>query len=366
MAFKTIQKSIAFLTFAFIVLLSSLIIQSSANAACVKTATGAIVTEDITDKDDIKPFALTTSPSTFNQNQCSEEPLFYKIKFYEVMLCLEDPYTGFSSNDADNTNDPDFTSCASIFSGEKEIVIEPDKKVDLLDGDLLLPIGTYKYATVILSNHLQIKHYQRFADEDDEDVSIRGYAATGNQAGTVCYTGNKGADQFMTTYNNELLTGLTTTLHSISLPTVNAGTSAGAKILCNDLATAKANNTYAIEIIDHLGDGRFLASAANFRNHSAYGDTPITGIRLAANMLKEDGTSVGTTIENSVRLAGHFEFTDPVVIDEDVIGLNLDFNTSGSVSIDLTVDNDNDLIYGAKVGADPFVIRIIPTRRLNF
>lgn len=366
MAFKTIQKYIAFLTFAFIVLLSSLIIQSSANAACAKTATGAIVTEDITSKDDITPFALTTSPTTFNQEQCSEEPLFYKIKFYEVMLCLEDPYTGFSSDDADNTNDPDFTSCASIFSGEKEIVIEPDKKVDLLDGDLIIPMGTYKYAAVILSNHLQIKHYQRFADEDDDDVSIRGFKAVGNQAGTYCYTGNNGANQFMTTYNNELQTGGTTTLHSISLPTVNAGTSAGAKILCNDEATAKANNTYAIEIIDHLGDGRFLASAANFRNHTAYGDTPISGIRLAANMLKVDGTSVGTNIENSVRLAGYFEFADPVVIDEDVIGLNLDFNTSGSVSIDLTVDNDNDLIYGAKVGADPFVIRIIPTRRLNF
>ena len=334
MAFKTIQKSIAFLTFAFIVLLSSLIIQSSANAACVKTATGAIVTEDITDKDDIKPFALTTSPTTFNQDQCSEEPLFYKIKFYEVMLCLEDPYTGFNSDDADNTNDPDFTSCASIFSGEKEIVIEPDKKVDLLDGDLLLPIGTYKYATVILSNHLQIKHYQRFADENDVDVSIRGFKAVGTQAGTVCYTGNNGSSQFMTTYNNELQTVGATTLHSIDLPTLDAGTSAGAKILCNNLATAKANNTYAIEIIDHLGDGKVSASAANFRNHTAYEDTPITGIRLAANMLKVDGTSVGTKIENSVRLAGHFEFTDPVVIDEDVIGLNLDFNTSGSVSID--------------------------------
>ena len=32
----------------------------------------------------------------------------------------------------------------------------PQKEVDLLDGNLLLPVGNYKYLTVILSNHLNI------------------------------------------------------------------------------------------------------------------------------------------------------------------------------------------------------------------
>jgi hypothetical protein len=126
---------------------------------------------------------------------------------------------------------------------------------------------------------------------------------------------------------------------------------------------AIAGADYAIEIIDHLGDGKYLSDNAKFRNHEAYAATTIAGIRMASNLLKTDGLTVGTTIENSVKLAGYLDFgTTPVVIDEDVSGLTLDFNTSRSVSIDFAVDNGNDLIYGAKVGADPFVLRITPTR----
>ena len=342
--------------------LTNLVMQNSAEAACAKTATGAIITQDISGASDTTPFALTTSPTTFDQDQCSEEPLFYKITFYEVKLCTADPYTGFTDDDESNTSAPDFKTCVPVFSGEKEIVIEPGKKVNLLEGDLILPLGTYKYSVVILSNHLQIKHYQRFANASDADVSIRGYKASGNQAGTVCYTGNKGVNQFMTTYNNEIQTGGVIALHNVTLPSVTAGSSAGAKILCNTLSNATAGNTYAMEIIDHLGEGAYLTDNTDFRNHTAYEDSSITGVRMAGNMLQSDGVTLGTTIENSVRLAGYFDFATPVVIDEDVIGLNLDFNTSSSVSIDFSVDDSNDLIYGDKVGADPFVLRFIATK----
>jgi len=75
----------------------------------------------------------------FNDNDtdaCQTQPLFYKLKFYKVALCSSDPYTGNA--------DPDYTSCFDIFSDAagKEIIIEPDAEVDLLEGDLLLPVGT--------------------------------------------------------------------------------------------------------------------------------------------------------------------------------------------------------------------------------
>jgi len=363
---KILKKIPVILILISLSVLANFIMQNSANAvACAKTATGAIITQDISSDSDTTPFALTTSSSTFDQDQCSEEPLFYKIKFYDVMLCREDPYTGFNTDNATNTNSPDFTSCVEIFSGEKEIVIEPGKADDLLDSDFVLPIGSYRYAAVILSNHLQIKHYQRFADSDDEDVSIRGYKASGNQAGTACYTALKSVGvQFMTTYNNELQTGGTTTLHSKTLPTADAGSnSQGSKILCNTLTNAKAGADYAIEVIDHLGEGKYLSDNSKFRNHQAYSSSSIDGVQMASNMLKATGNTVGTTIENSTKLAGYFDFgTSPVVIDENVSGLTLDFNTSESVSIDFAVDDGNDIIYAAKVGADPFVLRIIPTK----
>ena len=82
--------------------------------------------------------------SSNNTDACQKQPLFYKIKFYKVAMCTTDPYTGNA--------DPDYSSCADIFSNSsgKEVIIKPDEEVDLLDGNLLLPVGSYKYLTVIL------------------------------------------------------------------------------------------------------------------------------------------------------------------------------------------------------------------------
>ena len=88
--------------------------------------------------------------SSNNTDACQTQPLFYKIKFYKVAMCTANPYTGNA--------DPDYSSCTDIFSNSsgKEIIIEPDKDVDLLDSNLLLPIGNYQYLTVVVSNHLNI------------------------------------------------------------------------------------------------------------------------------------------------------------------------------------------------------------------
>ena len=47
-------------------------------------------------------------------------------------------------------------------SSEKEVILEPGVDTNLLDGeDLVLPIGSYTYFTVIVHNHLNLKHKQK-------------------------------------------------------------------------------------------------------------------------------------------------------------------------------------------------------------
>ena len=79
-------------------------------------------------------YANSYEDAEFSSNDtdaCQTQPLFYKITFYKVALCSSDPYTGNA--------DPDYSSCFNIFnnSNGKEVIIEPDAEVDLLDGDLL-------------------------------------------------------------------------------------------------------------------------------------------------------------------------------------------------------------------------------------
>ena len=44
----------------------------------------------------------------------------------------------------------------------KEVIIEPDTETDLLDGTLVLPVGSYPYLAVVVDNHLKIKHKQKY------------------------------------------------------------------------------------------------------------------------------------------------------------------------------------------------------------
>ena len=146
--FKKISLFIVVIAFSAIF---NLLTQSSSEAAsvgCTKNTDGtAIVTTP-----GVKPFTLAGTSTTVDQ--CSQEPDQYKIKFYKVAMCIADPYNGNA--------DPDYSSCTDIFSNSsgKEVIIEPNKEVDLLDGNLLLPVGNYTYLTVILSNHLNIKTKQ--------------------------------------------------------------------------------------------------------------------------------------------------------------------------------------------------------------
>jgi len=85
----------------------NLLTQSSSEAGATGCAKNGADTAILVTPGDDKPFALAGT-TTYDQDQCSQEPMYYKVKFFKVALCTSDPYK--------NTADPDFSSCTNIFN----------------------------------------------------------------------------------------------------------------------------------------------------------------------------------------------------------------------------------------------------------
>jgi len=284
-----------------------------------------------------------------NTDACQTQPLFYKIKFYKVAMCISDPYTGNA--------DPDYSSCIDIFnnSSGKEVIIEPNKEVNLLDGNLLLPVGSYKYLTVILSNHLHIKtkHKYVYADGSRAEMYGSGDTGGGNSNTDLCYT--KAA---VTTYTGETYDAGYNTAHGVTVQSSD-NTSAASRMECTS-GEPGTDYDYATEIIDSLGgDGTLIA---NLAYSSMLANTGVD-VELAATMLKTDNVSVADDEDNALRINAHFKYTNPIVISENTVGFKLNFATTRGVSLDAGQDSSND-IFMVKVGADPFTIEVqTKTRR---
>ena len=351
MVSKLTNKISFYLMLIIISFIFNIFLEGNAEAKCARDANDAIKVDTVDESAGNDTAFALTGTSTYDQDQCQEEPLFYRLIFYKLALCTEDPY-----NPGSGTNGvaPDLTSCINIFSrasdNGKTVVIQPNQKTDLLDKEIILPLGTYTHAYFLVSNMIDIKHYERYAlASNGSAATLFGFASSGDQTGTFCWT-----REVTTTYNNDY----SKTLQGRTIPAQQSGTSATSTMFCDSSAPTDGTSTYkyATEIIDHFGDDNVTDDADAFRNFINYqSQTGING-RLAANLMLANET-LATSVAAGVRIAGFQEITPNITVTEDTTGLDLSFNTSESVSID-TVVNSDDEIHAIKVGADPFAMNI--------
>ena len=340
----------------FVTFFASTSVANALTGMCVTDANGSIVISAAgklgnqvqeNNGDQKAPFNYANDyiDSEFTNNEtdaCQTQPLFYKIKFYKVALCLSDPYKGNA--------DPDYSSCINIFSNSdgKEIIIEPDKEVDLLEGDLLLTVGSYKYLTVVLSNHIHIKHKQKYVYVDGSRAVMYGSGDNGTNSNTdLCYT-----QAIVTTLSGETYDADYNTAHNVTVSDSNQ-THQKARLECVD-GDPDSDYDYATEIIDHFGDDATLVPFYNYR--SMLSDTGVD-VELGATMLKTDNVTVADDVDNALRIGAHFKYANPIIISEQTIGFKLNFATTRGVSLDAGQDDDNK-IFMVKVGADPFTIQV--------
>ena len=141
----------------------------------------------------------------------------------------------------------------------------------------------------------------------------------------------------------------------------SGSTTSLAQLACASSEPSDSDVVFATEIIDDLQDGENIVTlgfVSNFDYYSALVETGVAGIEMAQNLLKNDSLSIATTPNNARRLLSHFKYASPVVISDSTVGFKLRFSTYSSVSIDMSVPGGSTDIYGAKVGADPFMVQV--------
>jgi hypothetical protein len=336
-----------FFAISFTSLMLTSVSSEAAATGCLKNSDGSAI---MVTAGDATPFALAGT-TTYDQDACSQEPDEYKIKFFKVALCSAEPYT------TGGGTAPDFTSCTDLSNTEKEVTLEPGVDKDLIDGELVLPLGSYKYLVVIIDNHLKIKHQQKYvlASDGTTAASIFGNSSG---SGAFCWTVAAG----ITTYTGETYDSDYATAQGVT-PVASGNGTTNARLKCDSAVPsgfdASTDPTYfATEIIDHFGDDDTCVGYADYGSITVETDTGIAGIEIAGNMLQADNT-IATNEDHSRRIAQIYRYATPVVITENTNSFKLKVTTYSSVSIDMATDEDDShKIYGAKVGGDPFIIQV--------
>ena len=385
-AFNLLKKFLITFFISFIAFASSTTIAFALEGECVEDSSGNITisangraaTQDRVETGGTRPSPFIYSDNftetdqvisggTFTNN-CNNQPDFYKVKFYKAALCTADPYVTKAS--------PDYSSCTDIFSNAsgKDVIIQPDTDTDLIDQPLVIPLGSYPYLAVVVDNHLKIKHTQKYVYENSSDrASMHGFDETGNATNKdTCYTLDK-----VTTYTNLLADG-----NGDNYPTSYA-TAQGVSIVQSGQRdkdtsllkcvsdTSRTGYDYATEIIDQFGEDKTYTVAAGDASidYEDMSDIGISGLEMAAIMMKTDNVSIATAVNDARRIGAFFKYANPVKISENTIGFKLNFATTVAVSLDASQNEDTDdggdgKIWISKVGADPFTIQVqTKTRR---
>ena len=303
---KSLLHFIMVITLSFIINLSIISNSHSQNFnICDTFDDGAIKVKDESGGD-VTSFALKSNPGVYNiggsQISCDVTPDNYKVKIYKLGLCTEDPYREPVAASS-NTIVADISSCVTIanFANGKEINIRPGVENNLLDGDLILPIGTYPYMYMLGDSHVTLKHIQKFRNHDGTTATISGYRASGNTTGDVCYTGvDDNGDRWVETLSFEIVSQSAgyTTLHDLPLAANFTGAQSRARYRCGTAANSQETarrilitQVYSDPVVISENTTAFKLSfktnnSINIRIYQeAAADTVLMATRMLANSL---------------------------------------------------------------------------------
>jgi hypothetical protein len=345
--------------FAFAFFINLISFTNSEAELCKTNADGAIIlsTNGVAGTQpagDVRKLPFNFKNNNAIAGQCNAEPDQYKITFYKLALCTENPY---------RQGGPVFDSCVDIMnntSGKEIIIRKGVENNDLLDGaDLLLPTGTYPYLTAVVGNHLHVKHIQEFVQENGDPAKMWGNGDTTAANRRYCYT--VGVVTTITGGRHTTQASYATAHGDVDI--VTSGSGASARLKCTDnKVTAEANNTFATEIIDHFGENGDLA-VDNWIPYLNVGDigngeVSSTDVEMAANMLEADNETIATTFNTAKRIGVYIKYPNSVKISESTVGFKINIGTTHGISLDSAQVVEGEVVktWMAKVGVDPFTI----------
>jgi hypothetical protein len=353
---KEISFFICVFTFGFFI---NLISATNSEAELCKTddagaiilSTNGVAGNQISPEGGKAPFNFKSN--SVNTFQCSAEPDQYKLTFYKLLLCTEDPY---------RQGGPVFESCIDVVSNTsgKEIIIKKGiENNDLLEGaDLLIPMGTYPYLAAVVNNHLHVQHIQEFVQENGDPAKMWGNGDTAAADRRYCYT-----VAVVTTITGDHSTDTDYETAHGGVDVVTYGAGADARMKCTDnKATAEANDVFATEIIDHFGENgdAVVDNWIPYRDVGDIGNGEVsaTGIEMAANMLQVDNETIATTFVTAKRIGIYIKYPSPIKISENTVGFKFNIGTTHGISLESAQVVDGEVVktWMSNVGVEPFTI----------
>ena len=323
---------------------------------CAKNADGAIIVQRLSEF----PFDMTNE---LQNDQCSEEPDFYKVLIYKVAICREDPYT------AGGSSLPNYDTCVTLMddfdkTDADATIIQPGLEATLPIPSLAIPVGTYPYAALVVNSKIRVKHTQTYAYKAGIGThkGVRGDESTNLADGitrTVCWS-----KDFVTTLHNDAYNANDAypVAHGLGTSTAVMEPSPEQARSTMECGTAAGTAEYATEIIDDMRDGSNDPFAAHMDYEDVFDDTGINGIELAALLLEND-TTISTGLNNSKLINVNYRYTTPIEITEQTVGLNIRIKTSSAISLDWAWDNTNKVFWGQKMGANAFTTKFLTKSR---
>ena len=325
-------------------------------------------------------YALDTSAASFdlidgngNGASCDITPDNYKLKFFKVGFCSQTPYRQ-PEDSASNTIVADLSSCVDIFDDAdgKEVNIQPGEEIDLLEGDIVLPVGTYPFIYTIMDNIVNIKHTQKFvAAPGTATPVIHGYNPDSNdmedpaRRGDTCWTAkNDSGNAIIHTNSFEIAATGTgaTTIRGFPLPTNYTGTQPFAKLRCaSAVGTGNAKLDWFATIINSYGNkmcelddnDECSQDKSKFRNakvnNFGFSDN-FPSIAQAYYLLKTDNT-IATDPDDVTKLLWIQVDTSNIInITENTVGLKLNFKTNNAMQMGIHQDaNDDDSLMSVQI-----------------
>ena len=284
--------------------------QSLRDTACQRNTDGAII---VTPAD--ADFVTDTNGTA--GTSCKEIPDAYRLTFYRLALCAQNPLT----------NENSLASCTFLVNSEAgvEHVIEGIGNVSILDtatADTPIAPGRYAHIAVILQNEISVRHTEQFSTD------IIGATGTG----TTCWTRDV----------RTAFVGLLTPSEDASISLPDAATRSTLGVDCGDASAAAA--AYTTEVFDSMGSNN-----AAFGADSGGGDVRLLQADNATTATSElDAARILVVFPNSAEVTPRSQF-------------GLEFTLRDSVFIELERDAGTQAISALKNGADPFQIALTIT-----
>ena len=338
---------------------------------CATDANGAILVNE-EGSSDLSSFAYASDPTNFDLitrgevggsmtdigASCDITPDNYKLKFFKLGFCSEDP-TREPVNSASNTVVADLSSWIDIFDNPdgKEVNIKPGEEVNLLEGEIVLPLGSYQYQYTIIDNIINIKHTQTYvAASGAADFDILGYNPTQNDKGDAnfkgktCWTAkdNSGVTMMHTQSFELAESGGTTTIRGFNLPTDYTGSQPLAKFRCaSAVGTGNAKIDWFVSIVNSFGTKMCDVNTSCTRDESKFRNgmtrtrgfnTNFPNVAQAYYLLKSDNT-IATDPDDVTKLLWVQDNLDNIInITENTVGLRLNFKTNNALSMGIHQD----------------------------